>query len=133
MKSVKFLLPTLLLLSFASSQFVLANPDAAQGATPAIKQIASILVDLNHHPDASGKAALQAIMNDTSASEAERTLATAIANLDHKASDGDRAKLQAVVSDNKTPAAARDIANIVLNLSHKPSPADKQTLKNIMQ
>lgn len=133
MKYAKSLL-TALVLSLAGSQIAIAETDAAaQGTTPALKQMASILINLNHQPDASGKAALQQIVDDVSASEAERTIAAAIANLDHKASAADKAKLQAVAGDASTPPAARDIASIVANLNHKPSASDKETLKKIMQ
>ena len=128
------LILTVLFMLIAGGQFAMADSDAmAAGATPAIKQMASILADLNHYPDESGKAALQQIIDDVSASESERTIAAAIASLEHKASAADKAKLQAVANDKNAPPAARDVANIVLNLNHKPSASDKEALNKIMQ
>ena len=101
-------------------------------ATPAVHDMAGIMLNLAHYPNDAQKAALQGIIANKATTEQERVLATAISNLEHTAADADKPKLKQVMNDVSAPAEVRDLAGIILNMNHKPSTADKSKLQQMM-
>ena len=93
MRFRKYVLPVVLSVTFFGSPMAMADEDQA------VKQMAQILINLNHHPSSSEKQTLQGIIDNASSSEADRIIARAIANLDHKASPADKEQLQALVNE----------------------------------
>ena len=105
-------------------------PLAAQTPDTA-KTMAGILVKLNHNASDAEKATLKTIVDNKTASEAERTVAQALINLQHRVSDADKPKLEALVKDKATPESLRTISTVILSLNHMPSAADKEKLAKI--
>lgn len=103
------------------------NP--ALAASGAVREMAGVMINLNHYPSDAEKAKLRAIVAEKGSTEQERVIAIAISNLEHKVAAGDADKLKQVMSDMSAPVEVRDLARIVLNLSHKPSAADKSKLE----
>lgn len=107
----------------------------ATAATPdgeAVRQMADILIKLNHYPTAPEKDALKMLMEDASNPEHVRTLAAALRNIEHYATAGDKERLQHIIADDAASANLRALARIMLGLSHKPTAADKEELSRMM-
>ena len=108
-----------------------AQPTLA--ASTAVREMAGIVMNLNHYPSDAEKAGLRSIVSDKGSTEQERIIATAISNLEHKVAAADADKLKKVAGDMAAPAEVRDLAGIVLSISHKPSGADKSKLETMMK
>lgn len=98
----------------------------------AIATMARILTELNHYPSAEHKAALAAISEDKSNSEATRSIAKAIKNVEHKAKADDVATLTVVSEAESTTAEEKQLAEIVMNLNHSLSPENKKALEALV-
>ena len=112
---------------------LMLGAQSALAASAAVREMAGILVHLEHYPNDAEKAKLKGIVDNKGSTEQERVLATAISNLKHHAADADVGKLKKVMGDAAAPAEVRDLAGIVLNLSHMPSAADKSKLEQMMK
>lgn len=117
------------LMVMLSSAGLMLGAQSALAASEAVREMAGIMMDLNHYPGDAEKARLGAIAADKGSTEQERVIATAISNLEHKVAEGDVDKLKKVMNDASAPAEIRDLAGIILNISHKPSAADKRKLE----
>jgi hypothetical protein len=104
-----------------------AQPALAESA--AMRDMAGVMMNLNHYPSDAEKARLKAIAADKGSTEQERVIATAISNMEHKVAAGDAEKLKQVMGDMSAPAEVRDLAGIVLNTSHKPGKEDRRKLE----
>ncbi|HXU93781.1 MAG TPA: hypothetical protein VFP33_09010 [Gallionella sp.] len=102
-------------------------------ASAAVREMAGVVMHLEHYPSDTEKAKLKAIAADKGSTEQERVIATAIANLRHEVAAGDADKLRKVTGDMSAPAEVRELAGIVLNISHTPSAADKRKLEAMMK
>jgi hypothetical protein len=105
----------------------------ALAASTAVREMAGIVMNLNHYPSDAEKAGLRSIVSDKGSTEQERVIATALSNLEHKVAAGDAEKLKQVMNDMSAPAEVRDLAGIVLKISHKPSKEDKRKLETIVK
>lgn len=112
---------------------LMLGAQAALAASAAVRDMAGIMMHLEHYPSDAEKAKLKAIVDDKGSTEQERVIATAITNLNHKVAAGDADKLKKVVGDMSAPAEVRDLAGIVLNINHMPSAADKSKLQMMMK
>ena len=101
----------------------------ATAASPAVKSMAQIVMDLNHHASSGEKTTLKKIIDNASSTAGERALANALLNLDHEVSGGDKAKLNDLMKNTAAPKEERDLAGILSTLEHKASAADKGKLK----
>lgn len=102
-------------------------------ATSAVREMAGILVNLEHYPSAAEKSRLKELAANKDNTEQEKVVANAIANLSHTASDADKSKLKKLMDDATAPAEVRDLAVIILRLNHKPSATDKDKLQQMMK
>jgi hypothetical protein len=100
--------------------------------TISIKEMAGILINLEHYPTSSGKMTLQNIAKDPGTSEQEKTVATALFNVEHKATSSDKTRLRQIIDDPSVSPQLREIAIIIYNLNHKPNSGDKETLSMIL-
>lgn len=100
-------------------------------AGPAIQEIASIIINLHHHPSDSEKASLEKIAKDGSTSENEKTIAMALMDMNHRVSASDKAKLEKIANDSSAPQEDRTVAGILADINHKPSDADVAQLKKL--
>lgn len=116
----------LVLLSVAG---LMLGSQSALAVSAAVREMAGIVMHLNHYPSDTEKVRLGAIAADKGSTEPERVIATAISNLEHKVTAMDADKLRKVTGDMSAPAEVRDLAGIVLNINHKPSAADKGKLE----
>ncbi len=112
---------------------LMLGAQSALAASSAVREMAGIVMHLEHYPSDAEKARLKAIAADKDSTGQERVIATAIANLKHQVAAGDVDKLKKVAGDMSAPAEVRDLAGIVLNISHMPSSADKSKLEVMMK
>ncbi|HZW26748.1 MAG TPA: hypothetical protein VFF26_14815 [Gallionella sp.] len=117
------------LFALLSVMSLILGSQSALAASAAVREMAGIVMHLNHYPSDAEKARLGVIVADKASTEPERVIATAISNLEHKVTAGDADKLRKVTGDMSAPAEVRDLAGIVLNINHKPSAADKGKLE----
>ena len=118
------------LLSLLSLMFV---AQSALAASVAVRQMASILLQLEHYPSIDDKVKLNEIANNKSSTKQEQVLATSVSNLKHQVADGDKDKLKHVIDDADAPKDVREMASIILTLRHFPSAADKAKLEQMMK
>ncbi len=117
------------LLVLLSAAGLMLGTQSALAASAAVREMAGIVMNLNHYPSDAEKAELKAITANKDSTEQERAIATAISNMEHKVAAGDADKLKQVMNDMSAPAEVRDLAGIVMNFSHKPSKEDKRKLE----
>ena len=95
---------------------------AAQNAsTAAAKQIADIVVSLNHFPSDADKATLAAISGNSELAQGVRDMATAVANIQHAATAEDKSKMMALAAAEDTPERGKALAGIIANINHTAS------------
>ncbi len=112
---------------------LMLGAQTALAASAAVKEMAGIVMHLEHYPSDAGKVKLKGIVDNKGSTEQERVLATAIVNLQHKAAVEDVDKLKKVMGDAAAPAEVKELAGILLNINHKPSAADKTKLEQMMK
>ncbi len=112
---------------------LMLGAQTALAASAAVKEMAGIVMHLNHFPSDAGKVTLKGIVDNKGSTEQERVLATAIANLQHQPAAGDVDKLKKVMNDAAAPAEVKELAGIILNINHKASAADKGKLEQMMK
>ena len=122
-----------ILLCLVSMVGLMLGAQSALAASQAVREMAGIMVHLEHYPSDAEKATLKGIVDNKGSTAQERVLATAISNLKHKAAAGDTDKLKQVMGDTTAPAEVRDMAGIILNINHMPSAADKSKLEQMMK
>jgi hypothetical protein len=105
------------------SQFSLA-----QDAGGAIKQIADIVVSINHFPSDADKAALADIAGNDALPEGLRNMATAVSNISHAASAEGKAMMASIQANGEAPDRAKLLARIIASLNHMPSDEAKAAL-----
>jgi hypothetical protein len=120
-------------LVFVSMLVVMFGAHSALAASQAVRDMAGIMIHLEHYPSSDEKGKLKSIADNMASTEQERVLARAIMNLQHKAADEDKDKLKKVMDDNSAPPEVRELAGIILNINHKPSAADKSKLEQMMK
>ncbi|HIF74997.1 MAG TPA: hypothetical protein EYG31_05700 [Porticoccaceae bacterium] len=108
------------------SQFSLA-----QDAGGAIKQIADIVVSINHFPSDADKAALADIAGNDALPENLRNMATAVSNISHAASAEGKAMMASIQANGEAPDRAKSLAGIIASLNHMPSDEAKATLAEL--
>ena len=108
------------------SQFSLA-----QDAGGAIKQIADIVVSINHFPSDADKAALADIAGNDALPEGVRNMATAVSNISHAASAEGKAMMAGIQANGEAPDRAKSLAGIIASLNHMPSDEAKATLAEL--
>jgi len=122
-----------ILLCLISMLGLLLASQSALAASEAVREMAGIMVHLEHYPSDAEKAQLKDIIDSKTSTAQERVLAAAITNLKHHAADADKSKLKQVMDDTSAPAEIRELAGIVLNINHMPSAADKSKLEQMMK
>ena len=95
--------------------------------------MASTLINLNHSPSSSEKAALQKVVDGAEASAEEKIVAQALINLNHQASDADKSKLKKIMNNPAAPEKIKSMANIIHGINHKVSGADKEKLQAMLK
>ncbi len=98
----------------------------ALAESDSVKQMAKIVMHLNHHPGKQDKQVLKNIIEDGSA--AERSIASALLNMEHKVSPTDKAKLMQISTNKDLSENTRELAMIISKINHKASATDKQKL-----
>lgn len=94
----------------------------------AIKEMARIVQDINHHVADADKDVLRRIVSDESSTRGEQAIANALLQLDHQVTPADRDKLAGIKDDSAASDAERELADIVMGINHKPSKKDKERL-----
>lgn len=102
-------------------------------ASTAVREMAGILVKLEHYPSAAEKSRLAELAASKDTTAQEKVVANAMANLSHAAADADKAKLKQTQGDATAPTEIRELAGIILGLNHKPSATDKDKLRQMMK
>ena len=132
MKNKTFKWPPLLFVTLFHIVFFQIFLTSAMAADENIKQMAQIMLNLNHFPSDSEKQTLKQITLSGSSTEYEKTVATAMINLQHQATAEDKKKLAIIMNDKSAPEEIRTLDTIVHNVAHHPSDEDKQKLKKLM-
>tara|TARA_B110000858_G_scaffold3502_1_gene4072 strand:- start:47432 stop:47821 length:390 start_codon:yes stop_codon:yes gene_type:complete len=104
------------------SQFSVAQDANSAG----VKQIADIVVSLNHFPNAADKATLAAISGDMALAQGVRDMASAVSNIQHAATAEGKAAMATIQGNDQAPDRAKNLAGIISNFSHMAS-ADAKT------
>lgn len=112
-----------------SAAGLMLGAQSALAASAAVREMAGVVMNLNHYPSDAQKTELKAIVANKGSTEQERVIAAAISNLEHKVAAGDAEKLKQVMNDMSAPAEVRDLAGIILKISHKPGKEDKRKLE----
>ncbi len=112
---------------------LMLGAQTALAASAAVKEMAGIVMHLDHFPSDAGKVKLKGIVDNKGSTEQERVLATAISNLEHQVAAKDKDKLKQVMNDAAAPAEVKELAGIILNINHKASAADKTKLERMMK
>jgi len=115
-----------LMLSIAISTLFTSQ---ALAESDSIRQMAKIVMQLNHHPGKQDKQLLNNIAEKGSV--AERSIASALLNMNHKVSPNDKARLMEISSNKDLPENTRELAMIVSKINHQASSADKQKLQGM--
>lgn len=102
-------------------------------ASAAVREMAGILVKLEHYPSTAEKSRLMELAASKDSTDREKVIANAMVNLKHAVADADKVKLKQTQDDAAAPTEVRDLAGIVLGLNHKPSAADKDKLQQMMK
>ena len=102
-------------------------------ASAAVREMAGMLVKLEHYPSAADKSRLMELAVSKDSTDLEKVIANAMVNLKHAVADADKAKLKQTQDDAAAPAEVRELAGIILGLNHKPSAADKDKLQQMMK
>jgi hypothetical protein len=122
----KFLLIAVIAL-FA--QFSVAQDNAANMA--AAKQIADIVVSLNHFPSDADKATLGAISGNMELTEGLRAMASAVTNIQHAATAEGKSAMAALQAAADTPDRGKALAGVIENLNHMASADAKAQLAQL--
>ncbi len=112
---------------------LMLGAQTALAASAAVKEMAGIVMHLDHFPSDAGKVKLKGIVDNKGSTEQERVLATAISNLEHQVAAKDKDKLKQVMNNAAAPAEVKELAGIILNINHKASAADKTKLEQMMK
>ncbi len=101
----------------------------ALAESDSVKQMAKIVMQLNHHPGKQDKQVLNNIIEQGSA--AERSIASALLNMKHKVGPTDKARLRDISKNKDLSDNTRELAMIVSKINHQASSADKQKLQGM--
>lgn len=114
-----------LLTSFAMAG---SNSDKQHNA---VTTMASILMNLNHYPNAKEKEKLQAIAGNSANSAAIQNIAMAIHDMEHRVSAQHKDQLQAIINSGETSSVEKELAEITLGITHYPDSDAKARLKKL--
>lgn len=100
-----------------------SDPNAA-----AVKQIADIVVGLNHFPSDADIATLDGIIANGELAQGVRDMANTVANIEHSANEEGRGAMEAIQTSSQAPDRAKVLAGIIANFSHGASDDSKAQL-----
>lgn len=115
-----------ILLSLAAGLCLVSQSALAESS--AVKEMAQIVMNLNHHPSDEDKETLRGIVSDDAATPGERVIANALLQMDHQVSSGDKAKLGDLKGSSAASAGEKELADVLMGLNHKASSQDKERL-----
>lgn len=119
---------TLQQLLFIAAIGLFSQFSAAQDAnSAAAKQIADIIVSMNHFPSGPDKATLSKISEDTTLEQAIRDMAKAVSNIQHMPSPDAKAAMAEIQGNDQVKA----LAGIIANFSHMASADAKAELAKL--
>ena len=110
------------------SQIAMAQKD---GDSAAVKQIADIVVGLNHFPSDADLATLDAIIANGELAQGVREMANTVANIEHSANEEGRGTMEAIQANSQAPDRAKVLAGIIANFSHGASADAKAQLAQL--
>ena len=110
------------------SQLAVAQVDANSAAA---KQVADIVVSLNHFPSDADKVTLAAISGNTALVQAVRDMATAVANIQHSATAEGKSTMAALQASADIPDRGKALAGIIASLNHTASADAKAQLAQL--
>jgi len=96
-----------------------------------IRNLAGIIMHLNHYPSDAEKHELEALASDKHVTQGERTLASALMNMQHSVGGDDATALRALTANKDASQSERELADILLGIHHHPSANDQQRLKSL--
>jgi len=123
MKYILILLATITLMTSA----------LAVASESAVSAMAGMVMQLNHYPTATEKAALANITTDAKTTTGEKTLAGALMRMQHRVGGADSTALQHLSADSAAKKSERELADILLGIAHKASVGDIKRLKALRE
>jgi hypothetical protein len=96
----------------------------------AAKEIAGILVAMNHFPSDADKAKLMSIAHDQSLDAAVRNMATTVANISHAANADGKAGMASIVASGAADSV-KALAGAIAGFNHMASADDKAKLTQL--
>lgn len=99
----------------------------------AAKEIAAILIHMEHFVVSHEKKMLKSISKNSKLSPNVRSLAKAVINIQHKPLHSDIEKMRDIYQNEHSPVAVQELAYIIMNFKYKPKDKDLAMLKEIVK
>lgn len=122
----------MLLFLFIAAIGAWAGEGRAEDRGGAVREMARIVLHMEHYPVDAEKARLRAMAEDAGRPRYERVLAAAVANIRHTPAARDQYQLRRLVDDRAVPEPARELARAVLDFQHRPGEAAAARLRGIL-
>jgi hypothetical protein len=97
----------------------------------ALKEIANIVVSINHFPSDADKAALAKISGNEDYPQGIRDMATTVSNIEHAANDAGKAAMARIQASDQAPASAKALAGMITNFNHMLNAEAKMTMAQL--
>jgi len=108
------------------------NEFSTAESNKAIKNIAAILLHMEHFVVSEEKRILKSINDNDKLPQNIRTIASAIINIQHKPLFSDLDKMKNIFRNEKSKVREQELAYIILNFKFKPKTKDKNILHEII-
>ena len=105
----------------------------AQDGAPmaALKEIATIVVSLEHFPTDADKMALAKIAGTEGLPQGVKDMATAVSGIEHAINAEGKAAMARIQANDQAPASAKTLAGLILGFNHMLGADDKMALAGL--
>jgi hypothetical protein len=107
------------------------NMSAIKEMATALKEIANIVVSINHFPSDADKAALAKISGNEAYPQGIRDMATTVSNIEHAANDAGKAAMARIQASDQASASAKALAGMITNFNHMLNAEAKMTMAQL--
>ncbi len=97
----------------------------------ALKQVADIVVSMNHFPSDDDKAALATIAANEELPQGLRDMATTITNIEHQPNEEGKAAMARIQESEEAPDRAKTLAGMIASFNHMLNDEQKATLAGL--
>ena len=107
------------------SQFAAAESEVDSAA---MKQIAAVIVTLDHFPTDEDFVTLDEIMSNGEVSAEVQLMAETVANIEHSANEEGKEAMTIIAGDSNASEQAKGLAGIIANVNHAASDSAKEQI-----